>query len=44
MKIWKLIKVLIFTNISLKIRNADQFVMRAVFEFQIQQELNTPLK
>ena len=33
MNIWKLIKVLIFTNTLLKIRNANQFVMRTVFQF-----------
>ena len=33
MSIWKLIRVLIFTNTSLKIRNANQFVMRNVFQF-----------
>ena len=31
--IWKLIKVLIFTDTLLKIRNANQFVMRTVFQF-----------
>ena len=31
MSIWELIKVLIFTDTSLKIRNANQFVMRTFF-------------
>ena len=31
--IWKPIKVLIFTDTLLKIRNANQFVMRTVFQF-----------
>ena len=31
--IWKLIKVLRFTNTLLKIRNVNQFVMRTVFQF-----------
>ena len=33
MNIWKLIKVLTFTDTFLKIRNANRFVMRTVFQF-----------
>ena len=43
MTIWKLIKVLIFTDTSLTIRNANQFVMRTVFQFWIRQGLNIPI-
>ena len=31
--IWKLIKVLTFIDTSLKISNADRFVMRIIFQF-----------
>ena len=43
MSIWKLIKILTFTDTSVKTRNANQFVMRTVFH-TLSQYPGSPLK